>query len=55
MTKETIIIKASDMKVAIGHQPHVTGTGVHKDKRTKRNRTRSDQKRRILKEYENKS
>ena len=51
MAKDTMIIRARDLKVSIGHQPHVTGTGVHKDKRTKRNRTRSDQKRRIMREY----
>jgi len=33
-------IKASDLKVAIGHQDR-TGHHVHKDKRTKRLRTRS--------------
>ena len=39
-------------KVAAGHQPHITGTGVHKDKRTKRNRTRSDRKRTSINEWD---
>lgn len=39
--KFTISIKP--WKVAIGHQQHVTGTGVHADKRTRRCRTRGAQ------------
>lgn len=46
-----IVIKANSFKVAIGHQPHTTGTGVHGDKRTKRNRTRSDQRRAAVGEW----
>jgi hypothetical protein len=34
-----------------GHQTHRSGSGEHQDKRTKRLRTRSDQKRKALKEY----
>jgi hypothetical protein len=51
MTKTTIkiVIKAS-YKVAAGHQPHFTGTGVHQDKRTRRNRTRGDRKRVAIRE-----
>jgi len=50
--KEIIgVIRGRDIKAAIGHQPHVTGTGVHKDKRTKRDRTRSDQRRNWKKEW----
>lgn len=35
----------------MGHQEHYTGTGVHHDKRTKRNRTRASQRRLAIKEY----
>lgn len=49
---EKIIIKVDETKVSTGHKPHVTGTGAHKDKRTKRNRTRADQKRNSIKEQE---
>lgn len=45
---ETIIIKAK-LKVAIGHQPHARGCGTWSDRRTHRNRTRSDQRRNALK------
>lgn len=31
-------------KVAMGHQQHTTGSGIHHDKRLKRVRTRSQQK-----------
>lgn len=37
----TLHIKVDHTKVARGHQPHITGAGVHKDKRTKRQRTRA--------------
>lgn len=43
-----IIIKQKD--VPIGHQQHKSGTGPHKDKRTKRNRTRSDKNRKAINE-----
>jgi hypothetical protein len=46
-----IIIKADSFKVAIGHQSHLTGTGAHSDKRTKRNRTRGDRKRSAISEW----
>jgi len=35
-------ITIDPLKVAMGHQPHITGTGVH-DNRPKRRRTRSAQ------------
>lgn len=35
-------------KVKRGHQPHISGAGKHKDKRTKRQRTRADVKRSFL-------
>ena len=37
-------------KLATGHQPHISGTGVHADKRFRRARTRSAQRRRWLAE-----
>jgi hypothetical protein len=42
--KETIKIKIKAGKVAMGHQPHMTGSGVH-DNRPKRQRTRTAQRR----------
>lgn len=42
--KETITIKIKVGKLAIGHQPHITGSGIH-DNRPKRQRTRSAQRR----------
>ncbi len=38
------LVIAATNKVAIGHQQHTTGSGVHHDKRLKRVRTRSQQK-----------
>lgn len=49
-SKHKIVIKAEDAKGRQGHIPHTTGSGPHKDKRTKRNRTRSDKKRNAIKE-----
>ena len=45
-----MIIKATDIKVSIGHQSHITGTGFH-DLRPKRKRTRATQTREAIKEY----
>ncbi len=50
MMKFTIHIDPT--KVAIGHQPHISGTGVHGDRRTKRHRTRAAQRRRAVGEWE---
>jgi len=36
----------------VGHQKHITGTGVHQDKRKKRQRTRAAQKKEALDEQE---
>jgi len=48
-----IILKEIDpTKVARGHQPRLSGAGTHGDRRTKRQRTRSSQKRRILGEWQ---
>jgi hypothetical protein len=46
MTK--IVIKAADLKPALGHQSHASGSGVHQDRRTKRNRTRHDVRRKAI-------
>ena len=45
---EKIIIKAAEIKVAIGHQPRARGCGTWQDRRTHRNRTRSNQRRNAL-------
>lgn len=44
----TILIIKADRKVAMGHQSHITGTGVHGDRRTKRQRTRSAVRRKAV-------
>ena len=49
MKKETIIIKFDYSKEARGHQSHISGTGPHKDKRMKGNR--SEQVRRAIQEF----
>lgn len=46
--KIKIDIKHKD--IPIGHQDHISGSGPHKDKRTKRNRTRADTLRKIIRE-----
>ena len=43
-----LVIKVG--KVSIGHQSHITGTGIH-DNRPKRQRTRSAQKRKALEQW----
>lgn len=45
-----VITKEELLKAPKGHQAHKSGTGVHKDKRTKRNRTRGDQRRKAIQE-----
>ena len=37
--------------VGKGHSSHISGSGTH-DNRPKRNRTRSDQKRRAMRDYD---
>lgn len=39
---------------ALGHQAHKSGGGYHEDKRTKRNRTRQQQKKNLKDEYPSK-
>ena len=52
MKEIKIIIKGSDLKPSYGHQGHTTGSGIHKDKRKKRNRTRGAQKRKSVGEWQ---
>ena len=35
-----VIRKADQLKTSMGHQSHITGTGVHTDKRLRRQKTR---------------
>ena len=49
-SKITLVIKASDIKPAMGHRSHTTGSGAH-DNRPKRQRTRSEQNRKAIQEY----
>ena len=46
---DKIRIKAEDIKVSTGHQPHITGTGKH-DNRPKRERTRSNVNKKAIKD-----
>ena len=46
--KTTITIHVDPLKVAKGHQAHRGGAGLHNDRRTKRLRTRSAQRRAAL-------
>jgi hypothetical protein len=50
---KTIKIKVkTPIKVAYGHMSHISGTGVHGDKRLKRNNTRSNQNVKIRADWE---
>ena len=49
-TSWKVVIKQDDLKVSIGHTVHTTGTGVH-DNRPRRQRTRSAQKNRAIREF----
>ena len=49
-TSWKVVIKQDDLKVSVGHTPHTTGTGVH-DSRPRRQRTRSAQKNRAIREF----
>ena len=44
------VIKASDIKVSIGHQSHKSGTGIH-DNRPRKLRTRSAQNSRAIRDF----
>lgn len=48
---ESNVLKIEVGPVAMGHQPHITGSGVHQDRRRKRLRTRSAQRRAAVGEY----
>lgn len=43
-----ITIKVDPLKVKRGHQPRLSGAGVHQDRRYRRNRTRASQLRASL-------
>jgi len=45
-----MVIKAKDIKVSIGHRQHQTGGGAH-DNRPRRQRTRSAQNNRAIREF----
>jgi hypothetical protein len=47
----SMTITVDPWEVALGHQPHASGAGVHQDARKKRNKTRSAQLRRCLAEW----
>lgn len=48
--RNSFTIKIDPSKVARGHQAHITGSGKHGDRRTKRLRTRSAQRRAAMSE-----
>jgi hypothetical protein len=48
----TITIKIDPLRVKRGHQPHNSGSGVHADRRVRRQNTRSAQLRKALKDTE---
>lgn len=48
--RNMLITKLDQLKAPKGHQPHKSGTGFRKDRRTRRNRTRADQKRNLDKD-----
>jgi hypothetical protein len=48
--KKIIKIKIKVGKPSIGHQSHITGTGVH-DNRPRKQRTRSSQNNRAIREF----
>ena len=52
MGKTTESIKLEPVTKRIGHQPHRSGAGTHHDSRTGRQRTRQDQRRQAIKEYD---
>lgn len=48
--KSTIKLPKAEPWKKRGHREHKSGAGIHKDKRTKRNRTRSDKNRNAIRE-----
>jgi len=49
-TKWKLVIKAADLKVSIGHQPHQSGGGVHASEPRKQ-RTRAAKNNRAIREF----
>jgi len=49
--KVAFTIKVENKPARKGHQTHRSGAGQHQDRRTKRNRTRSAQKSKAIKEF----
>lgn len=43
--KDLIIIKIDKTKVKRGHLPHISGSGIHADRRYRRKRTRESKQR----------
>lgn len=55
MAKDKTTIKVDvipEYKVPKGHMPHRSGAGLHKDKRTKRKRTRATQQKDSIGDFE---
>ena len=52
MSNKKMVIKAKDIKVSTGHQNHQSGGGAH-DSRPRKQRTRSAQNNRAIREYLN--
>jgi len=48
--KKKIIKVEASLVGRAGHQKHISGTGVHRDKRMKRQRTRAAQKKQALRD-----
>ena len=46
----TLEISVKPWKVGVGHKAHRGGAGKHADRRTKRNRTRTDKNRNAIRE-----
>ena len=49
--KKLVITKAELLKAPAGHQPHWTGTGVHRDKRKQPKGGKTHQARKHIKEW----
>jgi hypothetical protein len=46
-----IIIRSRDIKISTGHPARSIGTGIHSDKRSRRNNTRSSQQRKAIRDF----
>ena len=46
--QKKLVIKASDIRVSLGHQERPCGIGIHQDKRKRRQKTRNAQLRKAL-------